>query len=360
MFAFLRSARLFWVLGVLLLIGTVAGAGWMLNNGNGEAPAVKNTYGVSIPFEGKGIVSIGYVDVEPGVAQLYPTQVGRVVWVADEGAVLAKGEPVLRLDDELARIDLKRAELALEDAKLQHEEAKNLTTKHKLEMEAQQEAINALQAEKAAAQKQLAKLEDRQKKGLGGTEFDVDAANQQLKKVESLIKAEEKKLAILKELGPEEKIERARLDVEAKEELKKKAKKALDEYTVVAPTEGTVLRVFTSVGETLGPNPKAPAVEFCPNLPRIVRAEVLQEWADGLQKGQEVVIEDDTTSAHQWKGKVAHVSDWYTHKRSIIQEPFQFNDVRTLECIIHITEVPAGKKLRIGQRMRVMINQGGP
>jgi hypothetical protein len=57
---------------------------------------------------------------------------------------------------------------------------------------------------------------------------------------------------------------------------------------------------------------------------------------------------------------VQEVSDWFTHRRSIIQEPFQFNDVRTLQCIIAVTEEPEGQKLRIGQRMRVMINQGGP
>jgi hypothetical protein len=48
-----------------------------------------------------------------------------------------------------------------------------------------------------------------------------------------------------------------------------------------------------------------------------------------------------------------HISDWYTHRRSIVQEPLQFNDVRTLECIIQID--PHAQMPKIGQRVRVML-----
>jgi hypothetical protein len=51
---------------------------------------------------------------------------------------------------------------------------------------------------------------------------------------------------------------------------------------------------------------------------------------------------------------VQHVSDWYTHRRSIMHEPLQVNDVRTLECIIRIE--PDQPPLRIGQRVRVILN----
>ena len=47
-----------------------------------------------------------------------------------------------------------------------------------------------------------------------------------------------------------------------------------------------------------------------------------------------------------------------TQRRSILQEPFQYNDVRTLECIITLD--PSNQPVRIGQRMRVTIKQGGP
>jgi hypothetical protein len=50
---------------------------------------------------------------------------------------------------------------------------------------------------------------------------------------------------------------------------------------------------------------------------------------------------------------VIRVSDWYTHRRSILQEPFQLNDVRTLEWLIALD--PGQQPLRIGQRVRVTI-----
>jgi hypothetical protein len=96
------------------------------------------------------------------------------------------------------------------------------------------------------------------------------------------------------------------------------------------------LRVLTQVGETLGNQPKTAAIEFCPKAPRIIRAEVLQEWASRVKEGQEAVIEDDTGAGARWHGKVKHVSDWYTHRRSMLQEPFQYNDVRTLECLVSV------------------------
>ena len=70
------------------------------------------------------------------------------------------------------------------------------------------------------------------------------------------------------------------------------------------------------------------------------------------------VIEDDTRTGLRWHGKVKHLSDWYTHRRSMLQEPFQYNDVRTLECIVSVDS--GGPPLRIGQRVRVTIKQGGP
>jgi HlyD family secretion protein len=354
-----RPVRLFWLLGVVLLIGTVAGAGWMLNHNEGEPQPGKSG---SLPFGGKFIIAFAYVDVEPGVTKLYPLQSGRVEWVAAEGKFVKKGEELLRLESKVATLEVDKAEIAVKDAKAQLKEAKRLVKKHETEIATREAGINAIKAEKQAAEHQASKV-----KGLADKQFandsDLKAAEAQVKKASALLEAEEKKLELLKELGPEEtqdKIERANLNITLKNSLLEQAKLALKEFSILAPADGSVLRVHTGVGESLGSNPKAAAIEFCPDLPRILRAEVLQEWAENLKIGQEVLIEDDTSSSSQWKGKLVRISDWYTSKRSIIQEPFQFNDVRTLECIIHVTEEPQGKKLKIGQRMRVMINQGGP
>ena len=130
---------------------------------------------------------------------------------------------------------------------------------------------------------------------------------------------------------------------------------ALKECVLLAPEDGTVLRVLTHPGEILGPTPAAPALQFCPKGPKIIRAEVLQEWAYRVDNGQEVTIEDDTFAGATWQGRVKRVSQWFAEKRHKIFEPFMVNDVRTLECLIEVTS--EGRPLRIGQRVRVKIKQ---
>jgi len=55
----------------------------------------------------------------------------------------------------------------------------------------------------------------------------------------------------------------------------------------------------------------------------------------------------------EWQGEVVRVSDWYAQRRSLLLEPLQFNDVRTLECIVQID--PSSSTPRIGQRVRVTL-----
>jgi hypothetical protein len=104
------------------------------------------------------------------------------------------------------------------------------------------------------------------------------------------------------------------------------------------------------------------AIEFLPTSPIIVKAEVLQEWGSYVKVGQDVVIEDDTYKGPKWTGKVRTISQWYARTRSPIIEPFQMNDVRTLECLIEDIR-PDEKNLtqpRIGQRVRAKIKIDAP
>jgi multidrug resistance efflux pump len=133
------------------------------------------------------------------------------------------------------------------------------------------------------------------------------------------------------------------------------------EYTrrqcvLTAPAGGTMLRVLASPGDVLPGQAGPPVVFFRPAGPLVVRAEVEQEFAARVEPGQDAWVEDDSSRGRAWKGKVVRVSEWYTRRRSILQDPLQVNDVRTLECVI--LPDPA-QPLRIGQRMRVRIG-GGP
>src|SRR5439155_22591809 len=111
---------------------------------------------------------------------------------------------------------------------------------------------------------------------------------------------------------PAQEVTRAEADVRSKRALLKRARHALQEHTLRAPSGGTVLRVLTSAGESLGPQPRQPALLLAPDKPRVVRAEVEQEFAGRVSVGQRAEIEDDAAcSGPTWKGRVARVAGWF-------------------------------------------------
>jgi hypothetical protein len=67
--------------------------------------------------------------------------------------------------------------------------------------------------------------------------------------------------------------------------------------------------------------------------------------------GQTVRVRDDANQAETWSGQVLRVSDWFTRRRSVLQEPSEKNDVRTLECIVRLDANQ--RPLRLGQRVQV-------
>jgi multidrug resistance efflux pump len=355
------SRRAWWVAGVVLLVGTVAGTGWVIRNPSAGAQEGTSP-GAADPSGPLGIIAFGHVDVKDGVRRLFPLQTGRVTWVAPEGKMCEKGEVVLRLDDQLAKEDVARAKAGLQDAQARYEQAKVLPEQHDLDIKAQKEAVKYAESLVDLAEKNQDRREKLKKvvgAASGLTQSELDAGKAVVVNARSKVTLEQSKLDRLKKIDPTKEVERALADVNAKKADLDKAEKAVGLlYTVRAPMKGTILRARTAAGELTGPQSPIIPVEFCPEEDRFVRTEVMQDWAAKVRVGQECEIQDDAVSAKRWKGKVTHVSDWFTHRRSIIQEPFQLNDVRTLECLVAIEGGAQG--LRIGQRLRVTIKQGGP
>lgn len=310
------------------------------------APASDNEIGPTRhPF------AVGFVDGPNGVASLYPLQAGRVESVAvKEGEKVKKGATLLVLDKVTAQSQVDKAEAALKAAQIQLDQAGQLNEQRAAKIEAQNAIIAAKESQVKAARSRLTDVEGLLKKNLIRQE-EVQQARQALSAMESSVEAEKAKLRLLKLDKPSQDIDRARQEVKIRAADLRDAKFALEQRTLLAPTDGVILRVQTVVGEVLGPNPRQAAILFLPTGKRIIRAELEQEFAGKVRMSQPVTIEDDSTAKGSWKGKVSHISDWFTNRRSIIPEPLQLNDVRTLEVIIELEGSPTN--LRIGQRMRV-------
>jgi multidrug resistance efflux pump len=339
----------FGFLVLALLLASLAGAGSALRlSGAGPAPEA------AVADTAQPLVCYGHVDLERGVASLYPLLPGRVtkVEVRETEAVNA-GAVLLRLDDQLARLHLKEAEATLEAAKLQASQAQRLAEQHKFRMAQQRALIEAIRQRSAGAAHVLAhKRALENAKQLNHEE--VATAEAAVREVEAMETAERAKLRELELSDPTVAVKQAQVEVDVRQAQLEQAGRGVEDCLLRAPSSGTVLRILVAPGDVLGAHARQPAVLFCPNEQRIVRAEVEQEFAQGVAVGQAASIQDDIIAdGPNWHGRVLRVSDWYTHRRSILQEPFQLNDVRTLECLIALD--PGQPPLRIGQRVRVTI-----
>jgi multidrug resistance efflux pump len=339
------------MMGLIALIFSAGGA--MVLTHGARAGAAPDTPDRDQPLP--RVVCFGHVDVEEGIASLYPSVAGRVTSVpARENTEVKAGAELLRLDDEIAGLRVREAEADYDAAREQRAQADKLLDQHKLKVAQQKSAVEAVGQRLAGAREILARKRELEK-GQHVSPRDVRAAEALVKELEAVQKAETTKLEELNLNDPEVAIRRSQSELDAKESRLKQARLGVKECVLTAPADGWVLRVLVRPGELLGPQPRQPAILFCPKGPRIVRAEIEQEYAGKVTLNQVATVQDDTTASMSWRGKVIRISDWYTHRRSVLQEPFQFNDVRTLECIVALDKEPG---LRIGQRVRVVVGQG--
>lgn len=354
-------SRVFWF---MVLVAAIIGSGWLAARWLLEPPEVPANVdtGPIIPPE---VICVGHVDVEGGVVALLPPMAGLVTSVTEEFVYdkaaqkfvpnrVKAGTVLLKVDATVVQVELikAKADLAASREKLRQAE-EELPALHAEKIKQQQAVIEAIkQSREKVVQESEAKIL------LAGSPAATKRIQATVKAAVAAIaaqgKAEEAKLAELKLADPKWTISLAKTEVAVKVAQVEQVEAVLKQYEVRAPSDGFILRVNTRVGELTGPNPKQPAIAFLPDRPLIVRAEVLQEWASLVSVGQSVRIEDETFRRLHWEGKVAKVPRSIEKLRSPIMEPFFKNDVRTLECIIEITEGDRDR-LFVGQRVRAKI-----
>jgi multidrug resistance efflux pump len=296
------------------------------------------------------------VDVEPGLSALAPLVPGRVVKVeVTENQEVKAGAVLVRLDDFQARRQLQEAEADAANAREQAAQAEKLPARHKARLAQQQAALQAVQHRLTGARAALQLKQRLEEKQLASSQETVAAAAL-VRELEALEQAEEARLSELKLHDATAGIKTARASLRVKEARLEQARRAVEECALKAPVDGTIMRLLVGPGDVLGAQAKQPAVLFCPAGKRIIRAEVEQEFAGRVAVGQLASVQDDARAGATWRGRVSRLSDWYTQRRSVVLEPTQMNDTRTLECIIILD---AGQPpLRIGQRVRVTLGRG--
>jgi HlyD family secretion protein len=342
------------VLVPALLAGCAAAAGVLFSGAGGSTGRADPDTSAGDGRQPRWIACVGYVDVPGGVLSLSPAVPGRVVEVAacDNERVRA-GTPLLRLEDDAARADVRQAEACLLVVEAQLTEARQGPELHESLVIQQQAALEAARHDLAAA-----RLLATHKGELAGKQLigpaEVGAAREQVGKLEAAVRVEREKLRTLGLRDPRQDVVRAESEVRGRQAVLDKARDALRRHTVLAPVDGAVLRVLTQPGEVFGPQSRDPALLFLPDEPRIVRAEVEQEFAAHAALGQRAEVTDDNAGeGPTWTGRVTRLSDWFAPRRMILPDTHQPADVRTLECLIRID--PGQPQPRIGQRVRVKL-----
>lgn len=346
-----RQWRILWVVGLVSLVGSTAGAIFALNPNAGADPGKPR--GPNDPNGRHGsVVFYGHVDVEMGVIPLFPSQQGRIVEVTtQENKPVKKGEVLLKLDDRLARLRLREAEADVKAGQAQLDEARKATKQHEAKTAQQQAAIEAMEARLAAAKQGTRRVQELIKdKLLKETSPEAITAEKLVGEAEAGVKAEKARMTELALFDPNLPIARAEADLAARQSRREQAQLGVDECLLVAPSDGEVLQVLVGPGSVLSAQVPQPAINFCPASPRIVRAEIEQEFANRVSPNGDVLVQDENGASAVWKGKIVRIADWFTKSRS--QDAFRLmnQEVRTLECIVALEQTPG---LRLGQRVRV-------
>jgi multidrug resistance efflux pump len=337
----------------------------LLTGGGGAAGVLFSSAGS--PTEGTGpdtnaadgrhprcVACVGYVDVSSGVLSLTPAVPGRVVEVAArENERVHAGTTLLRLEDDAARADVRQAEENLRAAETQRTEACKGPALHASLLAQQKAALEAARHDLAATRLLAARRGELARKQLLPQE-EAEAVREQAARLSAAELVEREKLRALELRDPRQDVVRAESEVRGRQAVLDKAHYALRQYTIQAPVDGAVLRVLAQPGEMLGPQSRNPALLFLPDEPRIVRAEVEQEFAPRVALGQHAEVNDDAAGeGPTWTGRVTRLADWFAPRRVSLPDTSQASDVRTLECLIRID--PNQPQPRIGQRVRVKL-----
>jgi HlyD family secretion protein len=187
-------------------------------------------------------------------------------------------------------------------------------------------------------------------------EKEVEVAEEDVKQWEAGLELEVARRAELELADPQQQVKQAQANVERAQATLTQVQALAGGQQVRAPAAGTVLRILTRREEIVSAT--SPALLFACDGPRIVRSEVEQLEVERVKVGAPVVIKDDVVHGGVWHGTVLQLANWYSKRRTIMEDAAALTDVPTVELLVSIQ--PNGSPPRIGQRVRVHIETAEP
>ena len=311
----------------------------------------------------KKLVCIGYVDVRDRVVAIYPDNFPQSAKVTEvlvkEGDKVKAKQPLLKFDNEMLVLKVQEAEAAMNSANADQEKANAMIKAHHSQVTVLEKELQAEEAKLDAKEKLLAEIKKAVKDGQRNP-VELEEPEAAVKAAKLTLIAARLKWDNAKAEEPTYLRRAAEASIRRAEVLKAQAEHARDQMVCKAPADGRIIRSFVSEGQLFGMQSREPAFWFLKDGPRIIRAEVTQEFANRVTEGQSAKIEDEADAKQFWNGKVAKVPDQFLPKRqgnTGLVDLIPVNDDRVLECQVSIDLGPGETPPRYGQKVRVTLGE---
>ncbi len=151
---------------------------------------------------------------------------------------------------------------------------------------------------------------------------------------------------------------RADADVLAAEGRARTVQERIGKCSIVAPIDGTVLRVYARRGESFSTVTPRPLFSLADTSTRHIKAEVDERDVDKLFPGQKVVIQADALEGKKLLGSVARISAMMGRKSITTGDPSDKSDRDILEAVIELDD-DNSRPLPIGLRVTVQFLSNG-
>jgi multidrug resistance efflux pump len=151
---------------------------------------------------------------------------------------------------------------------------------------------------------------------------------------------------------------RADAAIMAAEGRAKTVQEQIGKCSILAPIDGTVLRVYARRGESYSTVTPRPLFSVADTSARHIRAEIDERDVDRVSLGQRVLIEADALDGKKLKGSVGQISDMMGRKSISTGDPADKSDRDVLEAIIDLED--SSRPLPIGFRVTVQFLSNSP
>ncbi len=147
--------------------------------------------------------------------------------------------------------------------------------------------------------------------------------------------------------------EKARADAEvlAAEGRVRTVQERIAKCSILAPIDGTVLRVYARTGESFSTVTPRPLFSLADTSTRHIKAEVDERDVDKLSIGQNVIIQADALEGKKLQGSVTRISAVMGRKSISTGDPSDKSDRDILEAVIVLEDNT--RSLPIGLRVTV-------